>query len=410
MRLNAVGATTTGMIRAINQDAHHVGDSVFAVADGMGGHSGGEVASVTALEPIARLDGRVFGSPEEAAEALGRSVQEANARVVTTAEGDPELQGMGTTLTAALFEGRRLHVAHVGDSRAYLLRDGEVGQLTRDHTFVQQLLDDGSISPEEAASHPHRSVVTRAIGVEAEVDVDLLTIDLRPGDQVLLCSDGLSGVIPGGTLRDLLRSGRPADEVVRALLGAADAAGSPDNVTAVLLQVGESPREPVRIRPDADAAPLRPLPGPGPDESLVPDVRERRRRIGAVVVGVAVVVGLVGGGGRWLLSRSYYVGLQEERVAIYQGIPVQVGPFELGWVDTETSLRLDQLAPYQRTSVAEGIAAVDRTDAQRIVDRLREEGLVEDAEDARDEATGGGTTGGSDDTGNDTGNDTTSAP
>jgi protein phosphatase len=402
MELTAVGATITGRVRKANEDANHVGDSVFAVADGMGGHLAGEVASATALEPIAILDGRVFGSPEEAADALATAVQEANARVVGKGEGNPDLQGMGTTLTAALYEGRRLHVAHVGDSRAYLLRDGELGQLTKDHTFVQQLLDDGQISPEEAASHPHRSVVTRAIGVEAEVDIDLLALELRPGDQVLLCSDGLSGVVPQGTLKTLLRSGRPPQEVVRALLGAADAAGSPDNVTAVLLVVaGAAPAEPgdgarapvpttVRIRPDADAGPLRPLPGPGPDEGLVPDAGVRRRRVAARVVGVAVVVGLFAGGGRWLLSRSFYVGTDGDLVAIHQGIPVSIGPVELGWVDTATSLRIEQVAAYQRDRVVEGIAAVDREDARQIVDRLREEGRVDDAIEQREDAATGG--------------------
>ena len=201
----------------------------------MGGHAAGEVASALALEPIADLDGRVFGDDAQARSALEDAVVAANRAVARAAEDDTNLQGMGTTLTAALFEGRRLHVAHVGDSRAYLLRKGKVTQLTRDHTFVQQLIDDGSITEAEAATHPHRSVVTRAIGTSTEVEIDLETLDLASGDAVLLCSDGLSGVVDDEHIAELLTSDRTPEETVTALVRAANEAGGPDNITAVLL-------------------------------------------------------------------------------------------------------------------------------------------------------------------------------
>ncbi len=400
-RLHAAGITDVGQRREGNEDALHVGDSVFAVADGMGGHAAGEVASALALEPIALLDGRVFGDVEEARAALLEAVVAANRAVVAAAEGDDTLSGMGTTLTAALFEGQRLHVAHVGDSRAYLLRDGRVRQITRDHTFVQQLLDDGSITEDEVATHPHRSVVTRAIGARADVEVDLETITLHDDDVVLLCSDGLSGVVADETIARLLLSGESPELVVRALVRAANAAGGPDNITAVLLSVmtdrevgaeateaatpddtetnagpvhidsSRRPDAPLLIRPDHNAGPARVLPGVGPDDSVVVDPVARRRRIASIVAGTAIVLGLTLGGGWWLLSRSYFVGLEGDVIVIYKGIPASLGPLSPSWVVEETSLTIDQIPSFRRPDLEQGIAAVDRGDARDIVSLLR---------------------------------------
>lgn len=394
IQLHAAGLTDVGQVREGNEDAMHVGDSVFAVADGMGGHAAGEIASSLALEPIAELDGRVFGDHDEARDALEEAVVEANRSVVRAAETDETLRGMGTTLTAALFEGRRLHVAHVGDSRAYLLRQGRVTQLTRDHTFVQQLLDDGSITEDEAAHHPHRSVVTRAIGASEEVQIDVETLDLASGDAVLLCSDGLSGVVDDDHIAELLTSDRRPQQVVTELVAAANEAGGPDNITAVLLTMqsdrpGDGATEArddgdeadptsavvtpgtMVIRPDHDAGPARALPGPGPDESVVVDPVARRRRIASIAIGVAVVLGILFGGGRWLLSRSYFVGLDGQRVAIYQGVPASIGPFSPSWIVEETALTTDDVAPFQLPDLEDGIAAADRADARDIVDDLR---------------------------------------
>ena len=402
IRLHAAGLTDVGQLRTGNEDAMHVGDSVFAVADGMGGHAAGEVASALALEPIADLDGRVFGDDQQARKALEDAVVEANRVVVEAAEHDDTLHGMGTTLTAALFEGRRLHVAHVGDSRAYLLRQGRVTQLTRDHTFVQQLIDDGTITAAEAATHPHRSVVTRAIGTSAEVEIDLETLDLASGDAVLLCSDGLSGVVDDDDIAELLTSDRTPEQTVAALVDAANEAGGPDNITAVLLTMVSdraeeppAPSGPVVIRPDSDAGPARVLPGPGPEESVVVDPVARRRRLASIAIGVAVVLGLLLGGGRWLLSRSYYVGLDQQLVAIYQGVPASIGPVELSWVVEETALRVEDVPEFQRPLLEQGIPAVDRSDARNIVDSIRAAGEAEgDPTDEGDAADEGDATGG----------------
>lgn len=398
IRLHAAGLTDVGQVRTGNEDAMHVGDSVFAVADGMGGHAAGEIASALALRPIIELDGRVFGDDQQARRALEDAVVQANRRVVEAAETDNTLQGMGTTLTAALFEGRRLHVAHVGDSRAYLLRQGRVTQLTRDHTFVQQLIDDGTITEAEAATHPHRSVVTRAIGASAEVEIDLETLDLASGDAVLLCSDGLSGVVDDDHIAELMTSDRTPEQTVTALVRRANENGGPDNITAVLLtmmsdreptpapvdddaadevETASRPAGPLVIRPDSDAGPARVLPGPGPDESIVVDPVARRRRIASIAIGVAVVLALVLGGGRWLLSRSYFVGLDGQAVAIYQGVPASIGPLSPSWVVEETSLRVEDIPTFQRPLLEQGIAAVDRRDARNIVESLRAAGEAE---------------------------------
>jgi protein phosphatase len=402
IHLHAAGLTDVGQVRQGNEDSMHVGDSVFAVADGMGGHAAGEVASALALEPIARLDGRVFGDDAQARSALEDAVVAANRAVVEAAHADDTLQGMGTTLTAALFEGRRLHLAHVGDSRAYLLRRGRVTQMTRDHTFVQQLIDDGSITEEEAAVHPHRSVVTRAIGASTEVEIDLETLNLASGDAVLLCSDGLSGVVADDRIAELMISDRTPQQTVSELVRAANEAGGPDNITAVLLTLMSdreqdapetappTPRGPMVIRPDHDAGPARVLPGPGPDESIVVDPVARRRRLASIAVGLAVVLGLTLGGGRWLLSRSYFVGLDGQMVAIYQGVPASIGPLSPSWVVEETSLRIDDVPDFQQPLLEQGIAAVDRGDARNIVSSLRAAGEAEGAiqDRARDEGAG----------------------
>ncbi|MEX0868573.1 MAG: Stp1/IreP family PP2C-type Ser/Thr phosphatase, partial [Nitriliruptoraceae bacterium] len=235
-RLVATGTTDVGRVRSSNEDAYFVGDSVFAVADGMGGHAAGEVAASTALEPIRALDGRVFGDATEALAALRDAVITANATVSRMAEDDPTYHGMGTTLTATLLEGARLHIAHVGDSRAYLLRDGKFSQITDDHTLVQHLIDEGQITREEAANHPQRSIITRAIGVSPEVDVDSMSLELQPDDILLLCSDGLTGVVDDRTIATTLAQRDDPDTTIETLVSLANDAGGPDNVTAVLLR------------------------------------------------------------------------------------------------------------------------------------------------------------------------------
>jgi len=388
MKLFAAGHTDPGRVRSSNEDAYFIGDSIFAVADGMGGHVAGEVASATALGPLEEIDAKVYPDGATAIHALEEAIQQANVEVVTKAQDRPEYEGMGTTLTALMFEGQRIHFAHVGDSRAYLLREGQFNQLTRDHTFVQQLVEEGRISEEEAAVHPRRSVITRAIGVTEQIDVDVMTLDLEQGDQLLLCSDGLTGVVAdeeiAGILSDLDQPARTVERLVQA----ANHAGGPDNITAVLLRWDETPTGPDRSGTTADMS------GPAilvhtrqgeNAEAWVQGMRRfgsftsrrrgtgphhHRRRLLVILVSIVIVGSVLVGGGRWLLGRSWYVGIEGDRVAIFQGVDASIGPIELHWVVEQSDLALDQVAPFFLDRLESTIAAPSLTDARRIIETM----------------------------------------
>ncbi|HZA81766.1 MAG TPA: Stp1/IreP family PP2C-type Ser/Thr phosphatase [Actinomycetes bacterium] len=237
MRLRSFAGTDVGRVRSGNEDSYFCGRTVFAVADGLGGHQGGEVASAAAVEPLAALDGRELAEPGEAAEALAEAIRTANTAILDQAAGNPELWGMGTTVTAAAVAGDRfLQLAHVGDSRAYLLRDGVLDQLTTDHTIVGELVRRGRLTPDQAAVHPERSILTRAVGLDPRVPVDIPDpLELHPGDQVLLCSDGLTEAVGDDDIAELLAT-PDGDATCRALIDAANTAGGPDNITVVLVR------------------------------------------------------------------------------------------------------------------------------------------------------------------------------
>jgi PPM family protein phosphatase len=240
MRLSSFAGTDVGLARSGNEDSHLRGRTVFAVADGLGGHRGGEVASAMAVAPLAALDGRAFPDAGEAADALAGAVREANRAIVERGRADPALWGMGTTVTAAAVAADRvLQLAHVGDSRAYLLRpDGPLRQLTTDHTVVEEAVRRGLLTRQQAAIHPQRGVVTRAVGLDPDLEVDTPEpLELEPGDQVLLCSDGLTEVVDDDQIAAALAGQADGDDACRALIAAANRAGGPDNITVVLLRV-----------------------------------------------------------------------------------------------------------------------------------------------------------------------------
>jgi len=405
-RVVAAGSSDVGQVREGNEDALLIKNSVFAVADGMGGHLAGEIASATALEPIEALDGRVFPDATEAATALTNAVVAANATVSKLATDNPLYRGMGTTLTAALIEGRRAHVAHVGDSRAYLLRDGQFSQLTDDHTLVQHLVDEGQITREEAAHHPQRSIITRAIGVSPEVDVDAMTLDLQPGDQLLMCSDGLTGVVEDRVIAELLDTTADPDEAVSRLVQLANQAGGPDNITVVLLRYED---------PNAEVAAPRTISistvnrddgrdwagqlghygaltagGSSTNGSSAHDDEPRRvgnilGRATAVVASVAVLAGLIIGGGQFLLSRSYFVALDDDQVVIYQGVDASIGPVTLARVTERSELELADIPSWYHPNLEKGRTAADLADARRIVRDIPVRGdELEDTEVADD--------------------------
>ncbi len=404
------GASDVGQVRDGNEDAYLVADSVVAVADGMGGHVAGEVASATALEPLRDLDGRIFQDSTAALTALRDAVVAANAKVSEAAANEPSYRGMGTTLTAALLEGRRLHVAHVGDSRAYLLRNGSLSQLTDDHTLVQHLIDEGQLTHEEAATHPQRSVVTRAIGVSPEVDVDAMTLELLPDDQVLLCSDGLTGVVSDADITGVLESDAGLDEALQTLIRMANDAGGPDNITAVLIrfedtdaEVEDGPRT-VAIRTLSDdgsqdwAGRLGSYGAFGSErvqlDGNASDKGDDASRFGglvmrslAIIVGIAVLAGALYGAGRFLLSQNYYVGLDDQQVVIYQGLDAEIGTFRLSRVAERSELTLDDIPSYYHLTLEEGLNAADINDARRQVRGIPVRDEVED-DDTDDDTIG----------------------
>ncbi|HEV2373634.1 MAG TPA: MerR family transcriptional regulator [Streptosporangiaceae bacterium] len=224
-----------GLEREDNEDAAYAGARLLAVADGMGGHAAGEVASATVIEALRALDTQVPAG--ELLNALEHAVRGASSRLRDIAAADPSLQGMGTTLTALLWSGSQLGLVHIGDSRAYLVRDGEVFQITHDHTLVQSMLDEGKITAEEAASHPQRMLLLRALDGDASYEPDLQLHEAKPGDRYLLCSDGLHGVVAAEAISQVLLTVTDPDEAARDLVALAIDGGGPDNITCIVADV-----------------------------------------------------------------------------------------------------------------------------------------------------------------------------
>jgi PPM family protein phosphatase len=389
MRIRVGVQTDIGRSRVRNEDAYLVNDPVFAVADGMGGHRGGDVASSLALESL-RSAGE--GSAAEDFQQLVEQIKTANQRVLERGEADRDLRGMGTTLTAILASDGRAHVAHVGDSRAYVLRDGNLQQLTEDHTLVQRMVREGRLTEEEAHTHPQRSIVTRALGVDENIPIDELTLDLKEGDRFLLCTDGLSSMLERDTIQQILQSEPDPQAACDRLVEEANQAGGDDNITVVLLDVvgddeaaadglesaavqrSVAKTTPEGPDPSGDTALARSV----PDEEPAPSRRRRRglnRKRAAVWIGVVLVViatGLIGT--RYYLDRQWYVGDADGRVAIYNGIPATVLGVKLAHVQESTELSAvdaERLAYWR--GLEDGITAASFEQAQSIVDRIRQD-------------------------------------
>ena len=227
-----------GQLRESNEDSAYAGARLLAVADGLGGHAGGEVASAAVIDALKPLDAELPAG--ELLNALQHAVHQANESLQRIAESDPSLQGLGSTLTAMLWSGSQLALVHIGDSRAYLLRGGELFQITHDHTLVQTLVDEGRLTPDEAASHPQRSLLLRAIdGKQTEPDLQLH--EAAAGDRYLLCSDGLYTVVSMDKLREVMSTVADPEQVVRQLVDLANEGGGPDNITCVVADVVELP-------------------------------------------------------------------------------------------------------------------------------------------------------------------------
>ena len=395
-----------GKIRANNQDSGYAGAHLFVVADGMGGHAGGDVASAIAAKRVAEAD-TDYPSARDAEFALQQALIAANSLLAETVFEHSELTGMGTTVSAVLRVGNELALAHIGDSRIYRFRDGELVQITADHTFVQRLVDSGRITPEEAAVHPRRSVLMRVLGdVDAAPEIDTGIFDTKPGDRWLLCSDGLSSYVADDKMAAILSTVRTAQGAADRLVKESLDHGAPDNVTVVLVDIDDSDggsgmpptfvgsaaaplsydndtsRRPIRL-PTLLLHPLKATPpedshfepeGEGYLEELIEEDRRRARRrrivwLVVLVLAVAAIVGAVFAAYSWTQSH-YYVGESNGRVAIFQGVQQNIGPIHLSSVYQSTRIDVSSLKTFERQSVEATIPADDLRDALNIVDRL----------------------------------------
>jgi PPM family protein phosphatase len=364
MKVTTAVATDVGLVREGNEDSYLTDEPLFAVADGMGGHRGGEVASQLAVETLEKLFKKGIGE-------LPDQVQEANRVVFERSVVDEKVAGMGTTLTAALVEGDRIRLAHVGDSRAYLLREGDLRLLTEDHTLVHRMVTEGEISKEEAETHPQRSVLTRALGVETVVDVDDDTVQVRPGDRLLLCTDGLTSMVSEQAVEEVLRAVADPQEAAQRLVQLANEGGGADNTTVVVLDFSDdTPAAKPKEGPTHPREAIAPAPTPEPARS-----RRRLRRKLLVWIGIIValvVVALVGL--RLYLDSQWYVGVSDGHVAIFQGIPTEVAGFDLHHVVVQTTIsaeKAESLAFWQ--NLGDGITAENREGAGAIVERISQD-------------------------------------
>ena len=368
MRIDAGVETDVGRVREGNEDAFAIEPPLYAVADGMGGHRGGEVASQLALQTVVERFRAGQGS-------LADQVQAANRAVYERSATDRKVTGMGTTLTAAIVAGERAHLVHVGDSRAYLLRAGALRQLTEDHTLVNRMLKAGEITEREAAVHPHRNVILRALGQDPDVAIDEQDVGLIEGDRLLLCSDGLTVMVPEDQLQAILEAtaGAPQEAAER-LVRAANGAGGIDNITVVVLDVLEGD-PPAAGDADEDASAPTDTVATSQEAAEASAIARRRWfRWGAIAVGVvlAIVVGLTGL--RAWLDTRWYVGVSDGHVAIFQGIPADLFGFDLSHVTEQTDISAAAvMALPLYAELEQGINANSREDAAVHVQQIRKD-------------------------------------
>ncbi len=416
LRLRFAAISDVGRVRKDNQDSGYVGPWLVAVCDGVGGAARGDIASSTAIAQLRRLDVPPTGeSADELLTKVAGALHRAHARINELADEDPALEGTSTTATVALFDGARVALGHVGDSRAYLFRNGEITRLTADHTFVQTLIDEGRITEAEARVHPHRNLILNALGGPGDVEPDLFMIELAPGDRLLLCSDGASGVLDDHRLADILATGSPefaSVELVRASLEA----GSSDNVTCLVADAvaagepagpGEA-GEPVLVGAAAERRLHRQRGGMGglfrghrsgdtgelePVQAEIPEdlrhaitadpidpeearyaPRPPRRFVWLKrLLALVLLVGLawVGLAAAWSWTQGqYYVGEQDGTVVIFRGVNTELAGFSLSEPYERSDVELDRLGQIEADRVREGIAYDNLEDAEQKVQDL----------------------------------------
>jgi serine/threonine protein phosphatase PrpC len=412
-RLQYAAISDVGRVRKDNQDSGYAGPWLLTVCDGVGGAARGDLASSTAIGQLRRLDEPPGEDHDEEhrLELVAGALHRASDKIGDLVDEEPALSGTSTTATVALFDGERLAMGHVGDSRAYLYRGHEISQLTSDHTFVQSLIDEGRISEEDARTHPHRNLILKALDGVHDVDPDLFVVPLAASDRILLCSDGASGSLDNGRLADILSTGSPdfaAVELVRASLEA----GSTDNVTCIVADVlpasDESEEAPpmvvgsaaeLRRKPRGgssffrghragDTGEMEPVTAEIPDDlppgvpfAIDPDPETARYapraphrhawlRRGLLLVGL-VGVAWMALAAAWSWSQhQYYVGEQDGVVTIFRGVQADVPGFDLSHPYETSNVKVSQLEPYTARTVESGIGAGTLAEAERTVAHL----------------------------------------
>ena len=409
IRTVSYAASDVGKVRSSNQDSGYAGVNLFFVADGMGGHAGGDIASAITAQHVATADEPVENS-QQAEQKLIDYIWQANEKLGASVAQHSELAGMGTTFSGMFVNGTSVSIGHIGDSRIYLARDGVVKQITSDHTFVQRLVDTGRITEEEALVHPRRSVLMRVLGdVEQFPEVDLETFETKPGDRWMVCSDGLSGVVPEGLMHRIMLSESSVQEATDLLVGEALEFGAPDNVTVVLVDVLDAKDE-VEVSPARNfvgsAASevvieerkgrrilriLNPmtliemLQKPEDPTSFAPESEEllekilkdtkgriRARRLRQIATYLLIVAAATYGlflAYEYTQTR-YFVGTNDGVVVIYKGIKEELGPFKFSTVYEVSNITLESLTDFQREALERSIAAETIEEARRVLDQL----------------------------------------
>ena len=396
MRLRYAALSDVGRVRKDNQDSGYAGAHLLVVADGVGGSARGDIASAAAVQELRRLD---EPPAEDILSALAGAIHRSHDRIAGLVAQNPEIEGTSTTVTAAIFDGERLGVGHVGDSRGYLLRGGELAQLTTDHSFVQSLIDEGRITEEEARVHPHRNLILRAVDGVHEPEPDVFTLDLAVGDRILLCSDGCSGVLDADDLTRLL-GGEDPDRVAVSLVAASLDAGSSDNVTVVVADVVEDDAGAATTGPalvgavtqnpttgreggaagrGRDTGELEPV--QDEDEDLDPEEmryapRAPRRfawaRRVAVLVLVLALAAVIGVAGYSWSQQQYYVSNDGDQVVIFRGVEADLPGITMHRVEEASPMVLEDLPSYNARQVRDGINASSLEDARNVLVKLRD--------------------------------------
>ena len=393
-----------GLLREGNEDSAYAGPRLLAIADGMGGHAAGEVASAVAIAAIAPLDRQNLTDSEDMLDALAAAVASARDTLHDMSESDPAVEGMGTTLTALLWAGAQVAVCHIGDSRAYLLRDGDLYQITRDHTLIQSLVDEGRLSPEAAANHPQRSLIMRALQGSTDAEPDLAMHTAILGDRYLLCSDGLTDVVGDEAVHEVLTTVPDTDQAVQQLIDLAIRNGGPDNITCIVADVVDSTAgplpptagtklagaaangdvgsllraatgrsAPVIVPGQEPAVPGASLNGHHPpagsadDDADDEDFDDAPRRRWPLVTSILVILVLLIGGGLYVgyraIQSQYYVGADGRQVIIYRGVSQKIAWISLSSVYKKTGIPAssvpgDLTLPTASTTLARAQATV----------------------------------------------------